>query len=291
MADHDPAGLRPSRDDREPYLTAIGMAAADGRIDAEELDRRVEAVESATTIGRLDEQVADIPFPWRDEQVQRAVRATRRRFLLSAAGTVAIGGLSWWATRSWMDANPRPAGGEFADNGRSTEPAAASTPASGAESEGPESGVVATELFEVANWQADTFPSVIGFARKQGIVRIVEVSASRDRLDLSGVTNSHEHCTLGFRLGRRPEVDRSGERVGAALPTLPASTIEGLDMATLLSEARASADLSPDVEDISLTIRFWPKLWTVGIRDSDHEVYWRTSGARWDPETEWDATQ
>ncbi|MFD5462930.1 DUF1707 domain-containing protein [Kitasatospora sp. NPDC127059] len=53
--------LRASHADRDRVVTALGVAAGDGRLTAEELDERVEAALSARTVGDLAELTADLP--------------------------------------------------------------------------------------------------------------------------------------------------------------------------------------------------------------------------------------
>ena len=55
--------LRASDSDRERAATLLHDAAAEGRLDAEELDARLSAAFSATTYGELDALVDDLPTP------------------------------------------------------------------------------------------------------------------------------------------------------------------------------------------------------------------------------------
>ncbi|MGW2377702.1 MULTISPECIES: DUF1707 SHOCT-like domain-containing protein [Kitasatospora] len=53
--------LRASHADRDQVVTALSIAAGEGRLTAEELDERVEAALSARTLGELSELTADLP--------------------------------------------------------------------------------------------------------------------------------------------------------------------------------------------------------------------------------------
>ncbi|MEV7599073.1 DUF1707 domain-containing protein [Kitasatospora sp. NPDC089797] len=53
--------LRASHADRDRVVAALGVAAGDGRLTAEELDERVEAALSARTLGDLTDITADLP--------------------------------------------------------------------------------------------------------------------------------------------------------------------------------------------------------------------------------------
>ena len=55
------ATLRASDADREQVTEQLRRAAGEGRILAEELEERLEAVFSARTYGELDAVVADLP--------------------------------------------------------------------------------------------------------------------------------------------------------------------------------------------------------------------------------------
>jgi hypothetical protein len=55
------ATLRASDADREQVAERLRHAAGEGRIVAEELEERLEAVFSARTYGELDAVVADLP--------------------------------------------------------------------------------------------------------------------------------------------------------------------------------------------------------------------------------------
>ncbi|MER7672821.1 DUF1707 domain-containing protein [Kitasatospora sp. NPDC096128] len=56
-----PPTLRASHADRDRVVEALGEAAGDGRLTAEELDERVEAALSARTVGDLAQLTADLP--------------------------------------------------------------------------------------------------------------------------------------------------------------------------------------------------------------------------------------
>ncbi|MDN3022605.1 DUF1707 domain-containing protein [Streptomyces sp. S.PB5] len=55
--------LRASHEDRDRVVEVLRVAAGDGRLDAEELDSRLESALSARTLGELAELTADLPVP------------------------------------------------------------------------------------------------------------------------------------------------------------------------------------------------------------------------------------
>ncbi|MFH9135182.1 DUF1707 domain-containing protein [Streptomyces sp. NPDC017524] len=58
-----PGGIRASHDDREAVVERLRDAAAEGRIDFDELDSRLELALTARTHGELDCLTADLPVP------------------------------------------------------------------------------------------------------------------------------------------------------------------------------------------------------------------------------------
>ncbi|MFJ6082402.1 DUF1707 domain-containing protein [Streptomyces sp. NPDC092369] len=53
--------LRASHEDRDRVVDVLRIAAGDGRLDAEELDARLESALTARTLGELAELTADLP--------------------------------------------------------------------------------------------------------------------------------------------------------------------------------------------------------------------------------------
>ena len=90
--------LRAADADRERTTETLRVAAADGRLNAEELDERVGAALSARTHAELAPLVADLPVP--EPAAERRSRTPRRggseraAFLATAAVLVAIWALT-----------------------------------------------------------------------------------------------------------------------------------------------------------------------------------------------------
>ncbi|MFF4508895.1 DUF1707 domain-containing protein [Streptomyces sp. NPDC001401] len=59
---NDLPDLRASHEDRDRVVDALRIAAGDGRLDAEELDMRLESALSARTLGELAQLTADLPI-------------------------------------------------------------------------------------------------------------------------------------------------------------------------------------------------------------------------------------
>jgi Domain of unknown function (DUF1707) len=72
MAEND--GIRAADSDRERVADRLRDAAADGRLDSDELEERLERAFGARTYAELDALVADLPSPARERR-----RPPRRR--------------------------------------------------------------------------------------------------------------------------------------------------------------------------------------------------------------------
>ena len=88
--------LRAADSDREQVAERLRQAAAEGRLDQEELEARLEAALTARTYGELDRLVADLP-PREPEPAPRRTRS-RRRPKLGFAGVAAIVMAIWALT-------------------------------------------------------------------------------------------------------------------------------------------------------------------------------------------------
>ncbi|QUC58987.1 DUF1707 domain-containing protein [Streptomyces sp. A2-16] len=60
---NDLPDMRASHEDRDHVVEVLRVAAGDGRLDAEELDARLESALSARTLGELAGLTADLPIP------------------------------------------------------------------------------------------------------------------------------------------------------------------------------------------------------------------------------------
>lgn len=274
MAQHfGQPSMRPSRNERAPYIDAINDALADGRIDASEHAARVELAETCTSFADLDDLVSDIPFEYHNEELAKVKRAGRRNFLLSSGGVILVGALSWVGTRAWVTTQTAAEAGAQSPTSTSAEPAPET--ASGA-------AEVPTEFVSVVNWQKDTMPTVIDFLESQGIVWVSDVSAWDTYLIVRGATKEEKLREIQFRTDHRPKIsdwDGSGE-------AMRGKKLRDLDMEKLLAEAKKATDLGNDEKAYYLSIRYWLDQWSIGIRGSetDNEVYWEIDGKkRWDP--------
>ena len=105
--------MRASDADRERVTECLRKAAGEGRLEADELEQRLEAALSARTYGELDAVEADLPRGARPRTRRGRRRHPLRRHFVAisllliviwaatGAGYFwpawAIGGLAWWA--------------------------------------------------------------------------------------------------------------------------------------------------------------------------------------------------
>lgn len=285
------SSLRPSRDERAPYISAINDAFADGRIDEAEQTDRIELAEAAVSFDDLDDLVADIPFEWHDAELEKTKRAGRRGFLFGAAGIVLVGAASWAGTRTWVESSEvsaaEPAGDDSSADTETTQAAdgAASDGPSPAETDASEDDVP-TELVQVELWTKDAMTTAMDFAATVGMTAISDVNGSDGFLRVEGRSKKRGPLAISFSRDRRPEVE---ELDLVAEETVSPKKLRGLDLAKLHDEAKKAADLGSDVTRHYLRIEHWPDLWTIGIRGADDsEVYWRIDGTtRYDPDRDY----
>jgi hypothetical protein len=69
------AEMRASHEDRDIIVDQLRVAAGDGRIDADELDQRIEAAMTARTYGELDVLIKDLPPSTQQASVARRTEA------------------------------------------------------------------------------------------------------------------------------------------------------------------------------------------------------------------------
>ena len=103
--------VRTSQAERDQVVERLRTHAADGRLEVEELEQRIEAALSARTHGELDAVETDLPRP-ASPRLRRRRHPLRRHFVAVSVLLVviwaasgmgyfwpvwAIGGLAWWA--------------------------------------------------------------------------------------------------------------------------------------------------------------------------------------------------
>jgi hypothetical protein len=98
--------LRASDADRERVAEVLRRSAGEGRLDAEELERRLEAAYGATYVHEADAQLHDLPAPEPHPVAWRATGATGVPVFVVALALIAILAAStgmWWL---WLLAWP-----------------------------------------------------------------------------------------------------------------------------------------------------------------------------------------
>jgi len=85
-------GVRASDQDREQLISELNEHTVAGRLDADELGRRVQAAYAARTTGELDALRSDLPVPSRHVAIQHAERRRQltRRMIQQSGGTLGL---------------------------------------------------------------------------------------------------------------------------------------------------------------------------------------------------------
>jgi DUF1707 SHOCT-like domain len=83
-------GVRASDEDREQLIAELNEHSVAGRLDTDELERRVSAAYEATTTGELDALRSDLPAPSRQIALQHAQRRRQltRRMIQESGGSL-----------------------------------------------------------------------------------------------------------------------------------------------------------------------------------------------------------
>lgn len=82
--------MRASDEDREQLISELNEHLVAGRLDTDELERRVSAAYEATTTGELDALRSDLPVPSKQVALQHAERRRQltRRMLQESGGSL-----------------------------------------------------------------------------------------------------------------------------------------------------------------------------------------------------------
>jgi hypothetical protein len=85
-------GVRASDDDRERLISELHEHAVAGRLDTDELERRVTSAYAARTTGELDALRSDLPAPSRQVALQHAERRRQltRRMIQESGGSLGL---------------------------------------------------------------------------------------------------------------------------------------------------------------------------------------------------------
>jgi Domain of unknown function (DUF1707) len=88
-------GVRASDEDREQLISELNEHTVAGRLDTDELERRVKAAYQAGTTGELDALRSDLPVPSRHVALQHAERRRHltRRMIQESGGSLGVFGV------------------------------------------------------------------------------------------------------------------------------------------------------------------------------------------------------
>jgi hypothetical protein len=87
-----PRGVRASDEDREQLIAELNEHSVAGRLDTDELERRVRSAYVATTTGELDALRSDLPAPSRQVALQHSERRRQltRRMVQESGGSLGV---------------------------------------------------------------------------------------------------------------------------------------------------------------------------------------------------------
>jgi hypothetical protein len=87
-----PRGVRASDEDREQLIAELNEHTVSGRLDTDELERRVRSAYAATTTGELDVLRSDLPAPSSQVALQHAERRRQltRRMIQESGGSLGV---------------------------------------------------------------------------------------------------------------------------------------------------------------------------------------------------------
>ena len=281
----NPKSLRPSRDERGPYLSAINEALADGRIDEAEASRRIDSAEDAISFDDLDRLVADIPFEWHDEKVERAQRLGRRRFVLGVVGFLGVGAASWAGTRAWVK------------SAAADESSGSGSAGSGADSGGPDSdghgdgggesapdaegagdgGSVPTDLVQVKNWRKDTVPTAIDHAVSMGLTSIGRIFGGGDDLTVRGADAKDQWVSVDFAKDVAPLLSHE-DSYQSSDKWLKPDRFRDIDVAALYQEVRSTLAPNPKSHELDIGYDLTTQRWLITIADSETSFSWTLDG-------------
>lgn len=278
-----PKSLRPSRDEREPYLSAINEALADGRIDEDEASTRIDRVAVAISFDDLDELVVDIPFEWRDERLERAQQLGRRRFVLGAVGFLGVGAASWAGTRAWVKSAAADEGSDSGGAGSGSADSqgnAASGGETASDAEGASDGEsVPTDLVQVRNWRKDTVPSAIDHAVSMGLTTIARIYGGGDDLTIKGADKKDQWASVDFAKAMAPRLIHEDDYQSSDKWLKP-DRFRDIDVSALYREVKS--ELAPNAKSHLLDIGYdlTAEQWLITIADSETSFSWTLDGSR-----------
>lgn len=262
---------RPSRDERAPYISALNQALADDRLTVDEHEQRIASAEAATSFSTLDGLVADLPFEWHDEKVERAQMTDRRRFVLGIGALVGIAAASWAGTRAWVKT-----GDDVEAAGRGTGGTAGPNSAS-SESEADDGKTVPTDLVQVPNWQKDTVPSAIEHATALGLTMGGRIQGGGDDVTVKGSNESDEWMTVRFQKGFRPTVETDKSQSPADKWLRP-DEIPEVDVAALHEEVKSELSRNAQSHRLDIGYDLTADEWLVLIWDGPYTFAWTLDG-------------
>lgn len=257
--------LRPSNSERVPYEQALAQAYAEGRLDDETYESRMQQVAEAVTVKDLDHCVRDVPFTWHEDRAAELARKrTRRTFLMAAstAALVAAGAGLGLLVPEVPEALPAP-----------TPPPAPSPTSSPTPSTTPAPGAIATVMRQVPFGTADSFPTLASHLTELGVAEFQRVYTWGSYVSVDAIRDGQPVDVL-FRTDYDAEIEEQEPFEG---PSLPVSELAGIDAASLLARTGDEIELG---DEPSINVRWFRQQWVIQVSGEDESIEWDITGSR-----------
>lgn len=258
--------LRPSRDEREPYISAINTALSEGRIHEPEASTRIDRAEAAISFDDLDELVGDIPFEWREESASQPQTRGRRRFLLGSLGLLGVGVAAWGGTRAWETMT------ESKTDTGTGDPSAPSGGDANGES-------VPIDRVQVYNWRKDTMPTAVDYAASVGLTTIGRVFGSGDGFSVQGADAKGQWMRVDFTKDARPRLTKERE-YGSSDNWLEPADLRNVDVSGLYRKVKSKLAVNQESHQLDIGYDQTAKWWLITISDGSAGFSWTLKGLK-----------
>lgn len=258
---------RPSRDEREPYISALNQALADDRLTTAEHETRITRAEEATSFDDLDSLVADLPFDWHGAERDRVQKTDRRRFVLGGAALLGIAAASWVGTRTWVTSSEDAASAGRSESGAGDEPS----------TEAVDETSVPSDLVQVENWHRDTVSTALDHATSLGLTLIGRIEGGGDEFTVKGSDENDRWMTVSFRKDNRPTVETDANQ-SPSDRWLEPGAFPDVDVAALHDEVKSELSRNTQAHRLDIGYDLSADEWLVSIWDEPDSFAWTLDG-------------
>lgn len=258
--------LRPPTSERVPYEQALAQAYADGRLDLETYEQRMQQVAAAVSVGQLNQTVSDVPFTWPEEQAAEAAKKQSRRAFLLAGATVLMAGAGFGLGKLVPEPS-RPVGSV------QTSPRPSVAPPSPTPKPTPTPGGIATTMRQVPFGTPDSFGLLAAHLSDLGVTEFQRVYAQQDSVSVDG-SRDGQPVDVRFRTDVEVRVEPADTR---DYPARPVTDLEGINAADVLERTGREVDLG---DGPTIDIRWFRQRWVIDVSGEEESVYWDMTGTQ-----------